>query len=254
MKNEILEKLKVFDDPQFDFDPVYHKYTYDSKRFISVTQLISRFHKPFESDHWSKVKADEAGVPQEFILNQWKQLNDYANTLGTATHNWIENYFNQIWQPLPNNLDVTSRINKFNILYAQRLCKLTPVKFEQRVYSKKWKIAGMIDSIFIYKDKIFILDWKTNKKFTTDDSDWGKSENLLHPFDDYFKNHQTEYSIQLHLYKAILKQYDIHIDSCYLVHIGPDGPAEMYKTKDMSSVIENYLDSIFMQNPDYSWF
>lgn len=254
MKSDIINKLTVFNDPDFKFDPVYHKYTYKGKRFISVTQLISKFHKPFETDHWSKVKAEESGVPQEFILEQWKKLNEYANELGTATHNWIENYFNQIWQPLPDNLDVTSRINKFNILYAQKLHKLEPVKFEQRVFSLKWRIAGMIDSIFIYKDKIFILDWKTNKKFTTDESDWGKSESLLKPFDKFYKNHQTEYSIQLHLYKAILKQYGINVDSCYLVHIGPDGPAEMYKTKDMTETIEIYLDSIFEENPDHSWY
>ena len=253
MKDDILEKLKTFEDPAFMFDPTYHKYTYNGKRFISVTQLISKFHKPFETEHWSKVKAEEAGVPQEFIKQQWKQINDYANILGTSTHNWIENYFNQIWQPLPNNIDITTRINKFNALFAEKLWKLTPIKFEQRIFSKKWRVAGMIDSIFVYKNKIYIIDWKTNRQLTTDDSEWGRSENLLHPFSNFYKNHQTEYSIQLHLYKAILKQCGIIIDDCFLVHIGPDGPAELYKTKDMTSVIENYLDSIFLSNPEHEW-
>ena len=184
MKEKILDKLKVFEDPNFKFDPVYHKYTYNGERFISVTQLLSKFHAPFEKEYWSNVKAEEAGVPQEFILNEWQKLNDYANELGTATHNWIENYFNQIWQPLPSNMDITERINKFNIIFAEKLHKLTPIKFEQRVFSKKWRIAGMIDSLFMYEDNLVILDWKTNKKFTTDDSQWGKSEKLLFPFAD----------------------------------------------------------------------
>ena len=34
---------------------------------------------------------------------EWKKLNDRANEIGTATHNWIENYFNQI-----SNTDVNS--------------------------------------------------------------------------------------------------------------------------------------------------
>jgi membrane-associated protease RseP (regulator of RpoE activity) len=38
-----------------------------------------------------------------------------------------------------------NRINKFNVIYAKHLHKLEPLKFEVRVFSKKWKIAGMID-------------------------------------------------------------------------------------------------------------
>ncbi len=221
-----------------------HKYTYQSKRFISVTQLISKFHKPFETDHWSKVKAEEAGVPQDFILEQWKKLNEYANELGTSTHNWIENYFNQVWQPLPSNIDVTSRINKFNILFAQKLHKLTPVIFEQRIFSKKWKIAGMIDSIFIYNNKIFIIDYKTNKKFTTDLDCY--PENLLEPFDSYKKNHLNDYSIQVSLYALILEEVGIHIDKCYLMHIGPDTEAVLYKAHDFRPILEKYLNDNFI--------
>jgi len=56
MKEEILEKLKIFQDDNFKFDPDLHKYTYDGERFTSVTQFIGQFHKPFESDYWSKKK------------------------------------------------------------------------------------------------------------------------------------------------------------------------------------------------------
>jgi ATP-dependent exoDNAse (exonuclease V) beta subunit len=245
MKSEILEKLKIFDnDPKFDFDPTYHKYTYDNKHFISVTQLMSRFHKPFETDYWSKEKADEAGVPQEFILNEWKQLNDHANMLGTATHNYIENFFNQIWQPLPTNLELISRINKFNIIYAKQLHRLEPLKFEQRVFSKKWKIAGMVDALFLHKGKIVLLDWKTNKDFTTDD--YCYPEKLLEPFDDYKKNHLNEYSIQLALYSLILKEYGFNIGNGYLLHIGPNDEAKLYKTHDFRPILEKYLNDNFL--------
>ncbi len=242
MKELILKYLDKFDDPNFIFDPVKHKYTYHGEEFISLTKFIQRFHKPFESDYWSKKKADEAGVPQDWILNEWKKLNDYANDVGTQTHNWIEDYFNGIWNPLPDNLDVINRINKFNIIFAKQLHKLEPLKFELRVFSKKWKIAGMIDSLFIYKGKIFIIDWKTNKDFTTDDHKKGKWEKLLYPFDEHWKNHLSEYSIQLSLYALILEEWGFEIGGAYLVHIGPgDEEAKMYKVKDMRENLKLYL-------------
>jgi ATP-dependent exoDNAse (exonuclease V) beta subunit len=242
MKDLILEKLNDFNDPEFKFNAKYHKYTYLGEQFISVTTFIQKFHKPFETEFWSKKKAEEAGIPQEWILNEWKQKNDYANDIGTQTHNWIEDYFNEIWKPLPSNEDVIHRINKFNKVYAKKLHKLEPLKFEVRVFSKKWKIAGMIDSLFIYKGKIYILDWKTNKQFTDDNHEKGRYEKLLEPFQDYWKNHLNEYSIQLSMYALILEEWGFEVGGVYLVHIGPgDEEAELYKVVDMREKLRSFL-------------
>ena len=85
-------QLDCFEDIKFEFDPVAHRYTYEDKPFISVTRFIQQFHKPFEQDYWAKKKAEERGVEQEEILREWKKLNDYANEVGTDTHQWIEDY------------------------------------------------------------------------------------------------------------------------------------------------------------------
>ena len=113
MKASIIKNLECFNDPEFKFNPTYHKYTYEGIQFESVTRFIQQFHKPFESDFWSKKKAEEAGVTQEEILSEWKKLNDYANDIGTATHQWIEDYYNQIWREIPSNLALIHRINQF---------------------------------------------------------------------------------------------------------------------------------------------
>lgn len=241
---EVLKKLKIFDDPNFKFDPIQHKYHLDGEHFISVTQFISKFHQKFDTEFWSKKKADDAGVSQDQILLEWKQLNDRANEIGTATHNWIENYYNGIYQQLPTDLDVIDRINKFNLAYAKWLYKLTPIKFEQRIFSRKWKIAGMMDSLFEFNGNVFILDWKTNKKFTHDEHEAGKFESLLEPFNDFFKNHLNEYSIQVSLYKLILREIGIDVKACYLLHIGPTEEAKMYKAHDLSDILETYLTEI----------
>jgi ATP-dependent exoDNAse (exonuclease V) beta subunit len=235
-------QLDCFEDIKFEFDPVAHRYTYEGDTFTSVTRFIQQFHKPFEQDYWSKKKAEQAGVPQDWILAEWKKLNDYANEVGTDTHQWIEDYFNKIWKPLPTNPDVIHRINKFNKIYVKQLHKLEPLKFEVRVFSKKWKIAGMIDSLFVYRGKIYILDWKTNKDFTDDNHQKGTYEKLLAPFQDHYKNHLNEYSIQLSMYTLILEEWGFDIGGAYLVHIGPgDEDAELYKVVDMRDNLKLFL-------------
>ena len=242
-------QLDCFEDIKFEFDPVAHRYTYEGEPFISVTRFIQQFHKPFEQDYWSKVKAEQAGVPQDWILAEWKKLNDYANEVGTDTHQWIEDYFNQIWKPLPNNLDVIHRINKFNKIYAKQLFKLEPLKFEVRVFSPKWKIAGMIDSLFVYRGKIYILDWKTNKDFTDDNHQKGTYEKLLAPFQDYYKNHLNEYSIQLSMYALILEEWGFQVGGAYIVHIGPgDEEAELYKVVDMRDNLKLFLNGSIQES------
>ena len=235
-------QLDCFEDIKFEFDPAAHRYTYEGDTFTSVTRFIQQFHKPFEQDYWSKKKAEQAGVPQDWILAEWKKLNDYANEVGTDTHQWIEDYFNKIWKPLPSNPDVIHRINKFNKIYCKQLHKLEPLKFEVRVFSKKWKIAGMIDSLFVYRGKIYILDWKTNKDFTDDNHQKGTYEKLLAPFQDHYKNHLNEYSIQLSMYALILEEWGFDVGGAYLVHIGPgDEDAELYKVVDMRDNLKLFL-------------
>ena len=242
-------QLDCFEDIKFEFDPVAHRYTYEGEPFISVTRFIQQFHKPFEQDYWSKKKAEQAGVPQDWILAEWKKLNDYANEVGTDTHQWIEDYFNQIWKPLPSNLDVIHRINKFNKIYAKQLFKLEPLKFEVRVFSPKWKIAGMIDSLFLYRGKIYILDWKTNKDFTDNNHPKGIYEKLLAPFQDHFKNHLNEYSIQLSLYSLILEEWGFQVGGAYIVHIGPgDEDAELYKVVDMRDNLKLFLNGSIQES------
>lgn len=245
MVDIVLNKLKIFEDTEFKFDPEIHKYSYYGETFISVTQFIQSFHDKFDTDYWANYKAEKRGVTKEEILKEWKSLNDRANEIGTALHNWVENYFNRVYQELPNDIDIIHRINKFNIAYSKYLYKLTPVIFEKRIFSKKWKIAGMIDSIFIYKDSIIILDWKTNKDFTDDSHPKGKYEKLLPPFDDYYKNHLTEYSIQVSLYRLILlEEADIDIKACYLLHIGPNMEAKMYQAIDFTKILKTHLDGL----------
>lgn len=242
MKEDILEKLKCFNDPDFKFDPALHKYTYNDESMISVTTLVGTFHKPFDTDSVAKRTSEKTGVDVETLKSQWLEINRYANEIGSATHEWIEDYFNQKWNPLPINPNIIHRINKFNKIYCKYLHKLIPVKFETRIFSKKWMVAGTIDALFIKDNKLYIVDYKTNKDFTDDGHVNGKWEKLLFPFEDFNKNHHNEYSIQLCLYALILKEWGIDVAGAYLVYIGPgEEDAKLIQCKNMMPYIEKYF-------------
>ena len=131
---------------------------------------------------------------------------------------------------------------KFNKIHSLQLHKLEPLKFEVRVFSKRWKIAGMIDSLFLYRGKIYILDWKTNKEFTDDKHQKGTYEKLLAPFQDFYKNHHNEYSIQLSMYSLILEEWGFEVGGAYLVHIGPgDEEATLHQVVDMRENLKLFL-------------
>jgi len=246
MISQIKSDLQIFNDSEFKFDSKYHKYTYRGKIYTSVTQFLKNFHKPFDQEYWSKKKSDELGVPQDWILKEWKEKNDRANFVGTRLHDYIENYFNQIYQPLPTDLDVIDRINKFNRIFATHLYKLQPIQFELRLFSKKYPIAGTIDSIFLYNGKLFILDYKTNGDFRHDDHPKGRYNKLLYPFEDLYENHLNEYSIQVALYALILKEWGFDVRGGYLLHLGPDTDAVIYKCRNLVDKLESYLE-------DYVW-
>lgn len=241
LKTDILSKLEKYNDSKFVFEPVEHKYTYEDTVFTSVTTYIQNFHKKFDTDYWSEKKASERGITQEEILLEWKTANDYSNDIGTQMHEWIESYYKKEWKELPKNADVINRINKFNNIYVSNLHKLTPVAFEQRIFSRQLKLAGTIDSIFINPENnhIYILDWKSNKAFHTDATK--KFSKLLAPFNKFYENQLNEYSIQLSLYALILKEVGIEIQGMFLVHIPHEGDAKIYKAVDMRDILNEYF-------------
>lgn len=243
MVDQYREKFKCFDDPNFNFNPKYHQYTYNGRKYTSVTKFLENFHTKFDTEYWSKKKSEEYGIEQSELLKQWKEKNEYANFVGSSTHDWLESYFNQIYKPLPTNLDVIDRINKFNKIFATHLYKLDPVKFELRIFSKKYPIAGTLDSIFLYKNKLFIVDYKTNGDFTHNDHPNGKYEKLLYPFNDFYKNHLNDYSIQVSFYALILKEWGFDVRGGYLLYIGPNDDAKFYKCENMVDKLESFLEN-----------
>jgi len=240
MIDKVTEGLSLFDsDQNFKFNPEIRRYTYNNKPLLSVSNFIKGLHQEFDSDYWSKVKAEELGITQEEILAQWDAKAKRSIEIGNFVHKWIENYYNQVWTELPMDLEIIDRINHFNQVWGKNLYKLTPVCFEKRVFSEKYGIVGVIDSIFLYKDKVIIVDFKTNSKIITEN----RFQKMFAPFDKYDDCHFIHYSIQVSLYSLILRDMGIDVACGYLLHISEEGP-NLLKCLDLCDIIDKYLNPL----------
>lgn len=238
---DVKKKLEIFDNPSFCFNEKYHSYTFDGNKLQSVTKFISQFHKPFDSEAVSKKVSEKTGKEQSLILEEWKQKNEKSIQIGHGLHTWVENFFNRQYQELPTDIEIVKRINNFNLAWAKYLHKLTPIAFEKRIFHKDWGLAGTMDALFAYGEKIIILDYKSNGEFRDDEHPKGTYNKLFPPFEDLWQNHFNDYSIQVSLYSLILKEVaDINVEKCFLLHINSEG-YKMYTALDLKEPLRNFL-------------
>lgn len=245
-KESIQEKLKYYDDPLFKFDEPSHIYTYDGKVIHGVTTFLERFIKPFDSDYWSKKKADEEGIEQSEMLARWDAKRDRSCELGHNVHDYIEKFYEQGSTELTSDPEANERIEKFKTIYENKLSQLESIGSEIRVLSKVWGLAGTIDKLYLWENSVIVGDWKTNQKIKTDkDFAFGK---LLYPFEKYKENELNKYSLQISLYQLLLEEAGIYSDYGFICHIPDKGEAKIYKLKDFRAELRTYLNHDFLNH------
>ena len=240
MNEQINENtFSIFLDPIFKFDSIAHQYTYGIKPLKSVTQWIGEFHSHFDEDYWAERKSIETGKTKEEIIMEWHRNRDRACDLGTAVHLYIEERIKGIEITPITDDEVLERTKKFEEVYEKRLSNLKPIRQELKVFSEELGIAGTIDALFEINGELWILDWKTNSKYNRDsDKNYQK---LKEPFQDLWDNQENIYSLQLSLYDLILELKGIHIKNKAIIWIPKDGPAKIYKTKDLKPRLKKYF-------------
>lgn len=200
-----------------------HSYYLDDKiKLTSITQYISKFKTPFDSNKIAGAYAKKHGLIKEDVLAEWSLKGKESCEHGTFVHSIFEDYINGkpffIKDEYPK-----SRVAELVINELFNSKRLTPVETEMIVYNDKY--AGQIDCIAKnQKGEYFILDWKTNKDIKKSNT-WQKMIGKYDYLDDCSFNH---YSIQLDCYKNMCTEYKIK--DCYIVHLDNDS-YELIKTK-----------------------
>lgn len=206
-------------DEAITFNEEEHIYTVHGKELISVTTLITKFFKEFDTDFWAKKKADERGVTPDVIKAEWAEKSKRARSKGTEMHAMIENYYKG-----GSILDVPEDVRPLFSHFAAQY-QLEPYRTEWPIYDEGFGVAGTLDFLEL-KDGVFTLyDWKRSEKLI-----WrGEVEKDNHfgikgigPFANIDDTTYWHYVLQLSTYRYLLeKNYGINVEKARLAVFHP---------------------------------
>lgn len=251
----VFEEFEKFNNIVYYDEP--HEYYINGKKAVSVTKLLHKLEKPFDTKYWSTKKADERGCTPEDILAEWKMKADIACEKGHAIHAYIENRLANKVFPYPENKikamfegqdPVKHRYDRIVKLIEKFVSdinnRLIPIKSELVVGDEDYLICGMIDQLFYNKKSgmLEIWDWKSNTELTTE-----SNYKLLSPLSHLSNSKLDIYSLQLNTYKHIIqKNTNLKIGNCYLTWFNEENDAyKIFPCKDYQNEVEvmikNYL-------------
>ena len=218
---------KYSEDKRVVFQYDSHSYFLNNKKLMSVTFFLNKFKNKFDSDFYSKKIALREGKTQTEVLEEWKYKSLKSIKIGTAIHRIFEDYVNNKFIILNNelvfdylNLDSDYFIefnNKKNV--SLKFIKdffltkrIIPIKSEYIVYNNT--LAGQVDMICLDKNNnYYIFDFKTNKEIQK----YSYNKKMLGEFNFLNDSNYYHYSLQLSIYKMLLKEYNI--SKLFLIHI-----------------------------------
>lgn len=205
--------------------------------FLSVTTFVHTLFPEFDADEAIR-KARRGrnrhrymGRTDEDIKAEWDLNRDTASSEGTAMHENIEFFYNN----LPHHTD-TKEFLMFKV-YNDRIIergKLMPWRTEMMVYDEMMKLVGSIDMIYTFKDeqqrythngklRVVVADWKRSKEIRRSNAFQKGSTPLTQNMDDCNYQH---YRLQLSIYRLILeRKYNISVVKTYLLILHPNQDA-----------------------------
>jgi ATP-dependent exoDNAse (exonuclease V) beta subunit len=177
------------------FDEKTHRYCNNNtgEQYISATQLLSQFKKPFDKDFYATRVAKREGISKELVLEMWEHEKEKSCIKGKTFHSFLENYvkfgetvegYNWLYKTFETQREIL--VGSCNKIYTEKL-----------LWNDEYKLAGTCDLLYEHKDSFTIIDYKTNKHFSSF-SKYG--EYLLSPIDFLTNCEYNVYALQLSLY------------------------------------------------------
>lgn len=214
--------------------------------YISGTQFIHKFFKPFDADgEIARRCAAKEGCTVEEIKAKWAKAGKDASTLGTRVHECCEDIeLGKSEKELRNSPSSPKEERMFAnaIKMAKRFYNgFDILGVEKIVFSPTLRVAGTID-LFARSKKTgnyIIGDHKTNKSIDIEDK-WNTF--ALPPISHLHDTNFTTYSCQLNLYEYLLKREGyVPKDAkfnLFLNHITEED-AKLIEVPDMQSEIKD---------------
>jgi ATP-dependent exoDNAse (exonuclease V) beta subunit len=233
-----------------------HHYEIDGERAaMSVSQLISKYEKPFDNTIAHMV-AKKNGRLVEDVLWDWDFNKDYSCHKGSEFHLMVEQFFQRRTIPIDREAIISFYRKKQNDFckenqiekYYNEMAILVRnfknfyewwkqdhilLKSEFVIGDKDTKICGTIDNLSYNKKtkKLALFDYKTNKEIKRQGF---KGETMLSPINTIPKCDLGKYSLQLWLYKIILqKNTGFEVGNCYVVWVAGQEDYELINILDV---------------------
>lgn len=208
--NEILEKLKVFDD--YEFYPDGHYYTYKGERVgISTTGLIGQYENQFDKWGMSSLAASKRGVSQLQVLEEWRIENLHSTIKGSMIHEFAQSLWEGkdyifTYDDLPPEIDKRRLQEELLVMSGQAINFYNDYKDMYELVGCEiylgvpdYDECGATDIVLMnkYSGELLVADFKSNKKIEFES--YGHKKMLV-PLNKYEDCNFIHYSIQLNAY------------------------------------------------------
>lgn len=239
--------LQIFNNIKFIAKD--HSYLINNMKAGSVTSILKRLVKPFDTDYWAEIKAKDMGMSSDELKSKWEFSARLAKIKGTVAHGVLENKLagtefvypqdlilnNFGYDPVQDPIQkIMPQIDKF----IQDIDgKMKPIVSELIIGDSDYMVGGTVDQIFYnHKSaKLEIWDWKTNKQIKTNSRYYH-----LSPIEHIADTEFDHYSLQLSFYKFILERNtNLRFGNSYLVWFNENNTNyQIFRTKDYHQEIE----------------
>lgn len=256
IRNIIEDRKKEICLDFIEKDHIYYMKDFDGEvktTFPSVSKVIKKFYKDFDSEGISYSMAKGNEIKQKRILAEWKNSADYSINIGSRTHFILEKESLKMF-----GLEKEVRKPEFDCDLEQTIKSDAMIKGGLRFLNlMKERGAVLLDTEMILgdpelgyvgtPDKIWLIenqdktefgivctDYKTNKPKSFKKKSY--TDNMFPPFDDYPNNALGHYYVQLPLYMRLFlkmlkdsKYANIKLYGCILAHLLDDASFNEYR-------------------------
>lgn len=202
----------------------------NKKEFISVSKIIDNISNKFDKEkqslkcfekYFNDINSKYYQMTQEQILEQWEEKSKIGKSNGSMLDEFIDFYIKTIYDDTAktvhsieienflsnkvyyDNKNLFNKCLNFIRFYEAYILK-NNIQF---IGNEIWmidninKVRGRLDALFSYRNELLVIDWKQTENITTEN----KWDNLLGPMSIYSDCDLNKYTIQVYLYKFILK-------------------------------------------------
>lgn len=140
-------------------------YFINGQEYPRITTILDALAKP-QLYMWYMVQGHKITLekkPKDIkeLYNLFYKQRQETLDRGSGVHTIAEQWFRTKSLPIPKN----GYEEAFVAFVTEHGKDITPLYLETQVHCEDYKIAGRVDLVCRYKDKIYVVDFKTGKRF-----------------------------------------------------------------------------------------